>query len=331
MTDSATREGAAAGAEQRSRTMLAVDAVGWTRIRRGALLLYLVALVVIIAAVGVPIGRNEIALLSVLPLAITRLGRGWRDIGQVIVDWAPFTAVLILYDKTRGAADAVGLPLHEGDVVSWERGLFGGHVPTVWLQQHLYDPHHVFWYDAVFTLIYTSHFIATPAVAAVLWLRHRTYWLEYIARVVLLSVAGLITYVLFPEAPPWLAARDGVIADPIARLSARGWIWLHAPNLQTTLSHAQEDGSNPVAAMPSLHVAFACLIALYLGSRLTSRRRHLLWLYPVAMGVTLVYTGEHYVVDLLAGLGYAVAAHLALRWWERRRAGRADAAAPVVA
>lgn len=326
MTDSATREGAPAGAEQRSTLMRAVDAVGWTRIRRGALLLYLVALVVVIATVGVPIGRNEIAILSVVPLAITRFGAGWRSFGQVFIDWAPFTAVLILYDKTRGAADAVGLPLHEGDVVGWERALFDGHVPTVWLQQHLYDPHHVVWYDAVFTLIYTTHFLATPAVAAVLWLRHRTYWLQYISRVIVLSVAGLITYVLFPEAPPWLAARDGFIADPIARLSARGWIWLHAPNLQTTLAHAQEDGSNPVAAMPSLHVAFACLIALYIGSKLTSRWRHLLWLYPVAMGVTLVYTGEHYVVDLLAGLGYAVAAHLALCWWERRRAGRAAGA-----
>ncbi len=322
MTDSATQEGAPAGAVHRSTLTRAIDAVGWTRIRRGALLLYVVALIVVIAAVGVPIGRNEIAILSVLPLAITRLGTNWRAFGQVFIDWAPFTAVLIFYDKTRGVADAVGLPLHVSDVVGWERALFGGHVPTVWLQQHLYNPHHVYWYDALFTLIYTSHFIATPAVAAVLWLRNRALWLQYISRVILLSVAGLITYVLFPEAPPWLASRDGVIAAPIARLSARGWIWLHAPNLQTTLSHAQQDGSNPVAAMPSLHVAFACLIALYVGSKLKTRWRYLLWLYPVAMGLTLVYTGEHYVVDLIAGAIYAVAAHLAIRWWERRRAER---------
>src|SRR6476646_6232723 len=176
MTDSATREGAPAGAEQRSTLMRAIDAVGWTRIRRGALLLYLISLVAVVATVGVPIGRNEIAILSVLPLAITRFGAGWRSFGQVFVDWAPFTAVLILYDKTRGAADAVGLPFHEGDVVGWERALFGGHVPTVWLQQHLYDPHHVFWYDAVFTLVYTTHFLATPMLAAVLYLRSRVMW-----------------------------------------------------------------------------------------------------------------------------------------------------------
>ena len=322
MTDSATREGAPAGAARSSTLTRAIDVVGWTRIRRGALLIYFLALVVVIATVGVPIGRNEIALLSVLPLVITRLGAGWRALGQVLIDWAPFTAVLIFYDKTRGAADAVGLPLHEADVVGWERALFGGQVPTVWLQHHLYDPHHVYWYDALFTLVYTSHFLATPAVAAVLWLRHRLLWVQYISRVILLSVAGLITYILFPEAPPWLAARDGIIADPIARLSARGWIWLHAPNLQNTLAHAQEDGSNPVAAMPSLHIAFACLIALYLGGKLTSRWRYLLSLYPVAMGLTLVYTGEHYVVDLIAGVVYAVAAHLAVRWWEGRRAER---------
>ncbi len=81
MTDSATREGAPAGAARSSKLTRAIDVVGWTRIRRGALLLYFLALVVVIATVGVPIGRNEIALLSVLPLVITRLGAGWRALG----------------------------------------------------------------------------------------------------------------------------------------------------------------------------------------------------------------------------------------------------------
>jgi membrane-associated phospholipid phosphatase len=68
-----------------------------------------------------------------------------------------------------------------------------------------------------------------------------------------------------------------------------------------------------------MHVAFACLVALFIASRLHSRWRHLLLLYPVAMGFALVYTGEHYVLDLVVGVAYAVAAHLAMNAWERRR------------
>jgi membrane-associated phospholipid phosphatase len=280
---------------------------------------YLGVLVWILVAYGVPTGRQAIAIIIVTGLLITRIGRGWRAFGQVIVDWLPFTAVLIAYDRTRGVADAIGLPLHVSDIVTAEKAVCFGAVPTVWLQQHLYQPGRVYWYDVLVTLVYTSHFLATPILAAVLWLRDRTLWLHYISRVVLLAVAGLITYVLFPEAPPWLASDDGAIRVPVDRLSARGWEWLHLGDVSKALESAQDKGSNPVAAMPSLHVGFACLVAMFIASRLRTRWRWLLVLYPLAMGFTLVYTGEHYVLDLLAGAAYALAAHYALRAWERRR------------
>lgn len=295
----------------------------WTWIRRVAGLVYLGVLAWIVIEFGIPTGRQAIAILIILGLLITRIGHGWRALGRVVVDWLPFTAVLIAYDRTRGLADAVGLPLHESDIVTAENWLFDGHVPTVWLQQQLYDAHAVHWYDALITLVYTTHFLATPVLAAVLWLRDRAQWIRYITRVIVLSVAGLITFVLFPEAPPWLAAKDGVITHPVARLSARGFEWLHLGDVQSALSHAQDAGANPVAAMPSLHVAFAVLVALFIATRLRSRWRYLLIAYPVAMGFALVYTGEHYVLDLVAGGGYAIGTHLAVSAWERRRAALA--------
>ena len=300
----------------------------WRYARIAGLTVYAAVLVCWTVIGGVPTARLPLAGIIVTGLLLTRLGQGWRRLGQVIVDWTPFTAVLLLYDRTRGIADSLGVPLHEDDIARAERWLFGGIDPTVWLQNHLYDAAHpldVHWYDAVCTLVYTSHFLATPIVAAILWLRARKLWIRYISRVIALSFAGLITYVLFPEAPPWLAARDGYLA-PVGRLSARGWIWLHAGDVNTTLAKAQTAGSNAVAAMPSLHTAFATLIALFIGSLLRSRWRYLLALYPTAMAFTLVYTGEHYVLDCVAGVGYALATHFALRWWEGRHSRSAQAA-----
>jgi membrane-associated phospholipid phosphatase len=297
-------------------------AVGWRWIRLGTLVVYAAVLLTVVLIYGVPTGRQSIAVIIVSGLSITAIGTGWRRLGQVLLDWLPFTLVLIAYDKTRAVADAIGMPLHEGDIVTTEKWLCFGTVPTVWLQQHLYNPAHVYWYDALMTLIYTSHFFATPVLAAFLWLRDRAAWLRFISRVIVLSVAGLITYILFPEAPPWMAARDGDIAEPIERLSARGWIWLHAGHLKNALAHAQSDGTNPVAAMPSLHVAFACLVAICVVGRMRSRWRWLVTLYPLAMGFALVYLGEHYVIDLLAGVLYALAVHFGMNRWERRRAAR---------
>ena len=309
-----------------------VPAVGWRRVRRGAYALYAAVLVWIVVTDGVPTGRADLAVIIVSGLLLSSIGQSWRKTGQVVVDWLPFTAVLLLYDQTRGVADKLGIALHENDILRAEQWLFGGTEPTLWLQQHLYHPTQVYWYDAFCTLVYTSHFLATPILAAILWLRDRALWLRYISRVVLLSLAGLVTYCLFPEAPPWYAARDG-LSEPVARLSARGWVWLHAGNLNHLLSNAQKDGSNPVAAMPSLHTAFATLVAIMIATRLRSRWRWLLALYPAAMGFTLVYCGEHYVLDLLAGVAYALVVHVAMNRWEARRAAqraadRAGASAP---
>jgi membrane-associated phospholipid phosphatase len=305
-----------AAAEPSTAVTPAADALRWHRIRRWAAWGYLGLLVALVALVGVPTDRGSLLLIILAGIGIRCLGRGWRAFGRALLDWLPFTAVLVLYDVSRGIADGLGMPLHVSDIAAADRGTFGT-VPTVWLQQHFLDPGSPHWYDAVATLVYTTHFLATPVVAAVLWLRSRDAWKAFITRVIVLSVAGLVTYVLFPAAPPWYAAREGVI-EPVIRASARGWLWLHVNHAGNLLSEGQL-ASNPVAAMPSLHTAFATLIALFVMSRVHSRWRPVVLAYPALMGLALVYLGEHYVVDLVAGVGYALAVHFGVGAWERRQ------------
>ena len=190
------------------------------------MLAYGAFLIVFVAHNGVPTGTALLMGMVMGGLAVTTIGRGRGSVVRIVLDWLPFALVLIVYDISRSLVDVVGLPLHEGDVADLERHLFLGAIPTVWLQQHFYHPASVHWWDALATLVYASHFLATPVVAAVLWVRDRAVWFSYICRVIALAVAGLVTYTLFPEAPPWMAARDGLI-DPVARLSSRGWVWLH--------------------------------------------------------------------------------------------------------
>jgi membrane-associated phospholipid phosphatase len=294
---------------------------GSRRVRWAAATVYFLALAAYVVARGVPTNRIVLTIVILVGLGISRIGRGWRASWQILVDWLPFTAVLVAYDQTRGVADKLGIPLHEADIAHAEDWLFGGTNPTIFLQHHLHPNASVHWYDALCSIVYATHFVATPVLAAVLWLRSREIWIQYISRVIVLSIAGLITYIAFPEAPPWLAGKDGVIA-PVQRLSAQGWIWLHAGNLDSLLSQAQRSGSNPVAAMPSLHVAFACLVAIFIARQIRSRWRRLTVLYPVAMGFTLVYCGEHYVLDLVFGVLYVLAVHLAVSRWEARRTRR---------
>ena len=161
-----------------------------------------------------------------------------------------------------------------------------------------------------------------PALALVLWLRNRDRWSTLMRRWFVLSFLGLATYFVYPAAPPWWASQHGLIA-PVARISTRGWkaIGLHGTG---NLLQTGQLGSNPIAAMPSLHSAYALLVAVTLMPMIARRWRWLLLLYPFVMTMTLLYSGEHYLVDVLFGWAYAIVSIVIAdaygRWRSRRRA-----------
>jgi membrane-associated phospholipid phosphatase len=293
----------------------------WRRIRRRTALVYLALLLTVVLTIGVPTDRGSLLLIILAGIGITCIGRGWRAYGRALVDWLPFTAVLIAYDYSRGVADALGMPLHVADVAAVDRFAFG-QVPTVWLQNHFFDPGSPHWYDAVATLVYASHFLATPIMAAILWIRDRAVWVRFARRVIALAVAGLATYILFPAAPPWYAAQVGVI-EPVMRASGRGWYWLHINHAGNLLDEGQR-ASNDVAAMPSLHAAYATIIALFVIHATRSRWRWLMVAYPAIMGLALVYTAEHYVIDIVLGVVFAVIVDRLCTIWEARHPAREE-------
>jgi membrane-associated phospholipid phosphatase len=128
-----------------------------------------------------------------------------------------------------------------------------------------------------------------------------------------------VTYVLVPAAPPWYAAREGLVTD-IARISTRGWSELHIAIAGQLISLGQ-GVVNQVAAIPSLHAGTTFTIAMFFWKQARPWLRALLVAYPAFMIFTLVYGGEHYVIDALLGAAYAVAVEAGWRWWERRGAG----------
>jgi hypothetical protein len=216
--------------------------------------------------------------------------------------------------------------------IAWDNTLFLGVQPVVWLQQHFYDQGATHWYDAVAAVIYVSHFVAVWAIAAILYMRNRREWFQWARALVVLSFAGLITFMLVPSAPPWYASDDGYL-PPIDRIATRG-----LDSLGIHWARQLIDGgaavSNDVAAIPSLHTGFAVLIAVWFYPRIPERyrwwARPLLVAYPVLMLLVLVYGGEHYVVDGLIGTVYVFAVVFGLRAFDRWRARRWPASdAPV--
>jgi membrane-associated phospholipid phosphatase len=291
-------------------------------VRVASMLTYVVALTWWVTVMGIP--KQALPAIAWIWLATIawNIQAPWRAHLAFLRDWSIPLAVLMVYLYSRGIADDLGfVSVHVTAPIKVDRWLFGGTLPTEYLQAKLCGnpcerttPRH--WYDVVLTTVYYSHFVVALTIAAVLWLRDRSAWVWFMRRYLSLNILALVVYITYPMAPPWLAAQQGTVSGHIARITGRGWYDLKPGDFHQKLSAV----GNPVAAMPSLHAAISLFVALYGASRLRSRWRWLLLLYPVTMAFTLVYYAEHYVIDILAGYAVAGLVLWGCARWERIRA-----------
>lgn len=231
---------------------------------RIALIVYLAILGAYTARNGMPTDRVDQTIWIVAGIVAAKLGKPWRLHVRAVLDWAPLLAALLIYDYTRGIADTLGMPIRVSDLVDAERFIFGGTVPTVWLQERLYVAGETHWYDVVAGVTYMSHFILPWVLAGAFYLVARDRWWRYIRVVVLLSYAALLTYIAVPAAPPWYAGRVGVIADEVHRNAAAGWWDVIGIEFASRWFSWQQAEVNQVAALPSLHAAFALMVSVAL-------------------------------------------------------------------
>jgi membrane-associated phospholipid phosphatase len=172
--------------------------------------------------------------------------------------------------------------------------------PTLRLQRALRDPSRISSLDRAVTLAYASWFLP-HAVLAWLLFRHEQYVPRAAGR---LAAAYHLTtpfYYLIPTAPPWWASEHGgLMGGEVQRVRRR---------VLDDLTGRSPDGEdklegNPWASMPSDHVASAAITAMGLAE-LGPVHGALGWAYVGLATFSVVYLGEHYVIDAIVGLAIA--------------------------
>jgi len=195
-----------------------------------------------------------------------------------------------------------------------DRALGLGELPTVRLQRALSTPGELRAHDLALSWVHWSWFVMPHGTLVYVLLRHPERFPRSACLMAATFDLGLVGYWGIPTAPPWWAAERGR-TEPVRRLMVeageRVWKRLWRP-LYDSLE------GNPYAAMPSLHFGTSVMAARVLSDvgRLPGA---LGWAYAVTLGFGLVYLGEHYVLDLIAGVAVVEAV---------RRA--APSAAPVL-
>lgn len=234
-------------------------------------------------------------------------------IKQFLRDWIPMLLILFGYEYLRGVIPILSLKPHIFPMISADKYLFGA-LPTIKLQEILFHPNVSHWYDYAAVLLYISHFIVPMLVAFILWMFDKKSFRRFTVSFLVLSYLAFFTFLIFPAMPPWMASNLGYI-PPLQKIMDQVMAsFAHPIDVPSIYRFF---GANLVAAVPSLHAAYPWLIFLIIAGKIGKKS---LMLAPYVLGVwfSVVYLGEHYVVDVFAGIIYATAA-FAIVWYAEKK------------
>jgi membrane-associated phospholipid phosphatase len=210
-------------------------------------------------------------------------------------------AYLSLYEMPNDDPEALERRVRVRYPVVIDRAIGLGQLPGVRLQRALARVGGLRRLDAALVWAHWIWFLVPHTTLAYLLIFRRAKFARGAVLVYAVFDLGVLVYWVLPTAPPWYAAREGVIdADPALRrlMVEQGqafWRDRWEP-LYSLLA------GNPLAAMPSLHFATSAMAAFVLADA-GPVEGAVGWTYALTLGFALVYLGEHYVVDLIAGLG----------------------------
>lgn len=225
-------------------------------------------------------------------------------IRPALVAIGAYGGVWVAFNIVRAFADDAGMAIGGQDAIAGvERSLFGGTLPSTWLQSRFFAPDQIGIHDIVLSVVHGSFFIVPFVVAAITWRKREALFRSLTVATALTFALGLAGFLLLPTSPPWLAAPDEVTRVTHGILADTGG---------TGMDAALSFEPNHLAAMPSVHVAATVLV--YLVARELGRLPAILgMIYALLMSFGVVYLGEHYIIDALGGWLIALAGWVLMR------------------
>jgi membrane-associated phospholipid phosphatase len=269
------------------------------RIRRpGPMVTIALAYVVVVAGFmiwrGVSVSPDWLLLIFV-PIAIL----SGRLLG-FLRDWVPFIAIFLGWEAMRGIVSLDGIAPQVASITHAEEWLFAGRDPTEVLQ-HAVSGSVLQALALAATVVYFCHFVVPLLVGLILWLKDRTQYLRFVTALLGMCFVSFVFFMLVPTAPPWYAAQHGYLPGVTDLISSS------LPSYISPYYHLINP--NPTAAFPSLHAAFPFLGWLAVRP-VYPRASWILLGWSFLVFASVVFLGEHWVVDVISGVLLATGT-----WW----------------
>jgi membrane-associated phospholipid phosphatase len=254
-----------------------------------------------------PIVVQAVAFAAPLGLCVAMRRSRTRDLAACGLQMWAYVAA---YKSPHDDPDAQQRRVHIDYPIVADRALGLGELPSLRLQRALarQGPNGAEWraLDRVLVWAHWTWFMVPHGSLAYILVRHPTRFPRAAVMTYAVFDIGASFYWLAPTAPPWYAASAAI--DRRDRPAVRRMMVEYGEHFWRDGwgSLYSVFGGNPLAAMPSLHFATSMMAALLLAE-LGPVAGALGFSYAAALGFALVYLGEHYLVDLLAGAALTVA------------------------
>jgi membrane-associated phospholipid phosphatase len=262
----------------------------------------------IVASVAVPLLRRRrpvpisltVAAVASGPLAIAVLKPRTR-LRDALIFASQMWAFTMVHELPYDEPEKLRARLKVRYPIRIDRVIGGGRLPNARLQRLLVPADgSVTRFDRLLTFAHWAWFFEPHLSLVYLLLRDQGRFIRAARQMATCFDLGCAIYILLPTAPPWWAAANGYTGDDeierrMVHVGEEVWGRAWEPLFNGV------DG-NPWAAMPSLHFGASVLAAILL-SESSPAAGAAGWTYAGVLGFALVYLGEHYVIDLLAGLG----------------------------
>lgn len=236
-----------------------------------------------------------------------QLVRRHTRVRWVLVQASIITGAIFCYFQVRGLTESqpATAVAHARDLLEIERWLRVD-VEAAVQEPLLGRP----WLQSAANWVYIwGHWPVIVATLAWLAWRHRREFLRLRDAMVVSGAMGLVVFMTYPVAPPRLV--DHGMVDTVT-LSSRSYRVLQPPNFV-----------NQYAAMPSLHAGWDLLVGISIATATTwTVLRVVAGLLPLLMAYAVVATANHYVVDVVAGVTFALVGYTAAVVLDRRRSRR---------
>ncbi|MHA2279061.1 MAG: phosphatase PAP2 family protein [Candidatus Kariarchaeaceae archaeon] len=233
--------------------------------------------------------------------------------------WSPFVVLWISYDANHIITKNLTNPVHVRDVYDMELAVTGwftkGEVLPFIFQKYRIehaDGLIVVTLDIITALFYGSHLIAPMVFGILIYKKFRTNieFNRFVFTFIGVSYAGLVTFLMFPAAPPWYVWNNGEaynfdIPDRGNTVKDAGGLTAVDNMIGYPLFEKGYESlnSNAYAAIPSIHNAYAIIISIY-AIRIYKRRASFMAIYPVGMAFSSMWLNHHYLIDILWSVGY---------------------------